>query len=501
MAMREPMNGQPITGNAEPHLLRRFGLLQATALNMTNMIGIGPFITIPALMSALNGRRAMLGWLVAVLITIPDALVWSELGAAMPGSGGSYVYLRDGFGRETFGRLIAFIFVWQFILSGPLEIASGYIGFAQYLNYLWPGMTTDHSPIAGLLNQIIPGITGAQELGGFSLKGALVVVGLGLLCILLLYRRITSIAKITVCLWIGTMLTTGAVIVTGALHFNPKLAFDFPPEGFKFSIGFLLGLGAATRIGVYDYLGYYDVCFIGDEVKDPGRVIPRSILISIVGVALVYVAINLSIVGVVPWREFVPASDPPAPVVSLLMEKTYGARAAGFFTLMVLWTAFGSVFALLLGYSRIPYAAAQDGYFFRVFARLHPTKNFLHISLLVIGTISIVCSFLPLQTVIDALLVTRILVQFIGQVFAVMLLRKRAPEMPRPYRIWLYPLPPLIALAGWLFLFGSADLRLKNYGALTLTLGIVFFLVWSRRTRQWPFAVQGRKESAGPEIT
>ena len=461
------MNNPPTPGTEQhPHLLRRFGLLQATALNMTNMIGIGPFITIPALMSALNGPQAMVGWLVAVLITVPDALVWSELGAAMPGSGGSYIYLRDGFGRETFGRLMAFLFVWQFILSGPLEIASGYIGFAQYLNYLWPGVTTKN---------------------GLSPAGSAVVVCLGILCVALLYRRITSIGKIAVSLWIGTLLTTGAVIVTGALHFNPRLAFDFPPEGFKFSLGFLLGLGAATRIGVYDYLGYYDVCFIGDEVKDPGRVIPRSILISILGVALIYIAINFSIVGVVPWRQFVPATDPPAPVVSLLMEKIYGARVAGFFTLMVLWTAFGSVFALLLGYSRIPYAAAQDGYFFKVFARLHPTKNFPHISLLVIGTISIVCSFLSLQTVIDALLATRILVQFIGQVLAVMLLRKRAPELERPYRMWLYPVPALTALAGWLFLFASADTTLKNYAALTLFLGFVFFLIWSRYTQRWPF--------------
>src|SRR6266480_5163132 len=492
------MNGHPAPGEPPgPHMLRRFGLLQATALNMTNMNGIGPFITIPALMSALNGPRAMLGWVVAVVITVPDALVWSELGAAMPGSGGSYVYLRDGFGRETFGRLMAFLFVWQFILSGPLEIASGYIGFAQYLNYLWPGMTTDHSPIAVLLNKIIPGITGAQELNGFSLKGALVVVGLGLLCLFLLYRRITSIAKIAVCLWIGTMLTTGAVIVTGALHFDPKLAFDFPPEGFKFSLGFLLGLGAATRIGVYDYLGYYDVCFIGDEVKDPGKVIPRSILISIVGVALIYVAINLSIVGVVPWREFVPATDPPAPVVSLLMEKIYGSKVAAVFTLMVLWTAFGSVFALLLGYSRIPYAAAQDGYFFKIFARLHPSKNFPHVSLIVIGVVSVLCSFLSLQTVIDALLVTRILVQFIGQIFVVMLLRERAPGMQRPYRIHLYPLPPLIALAGWLFLFGSAETSLKNYGALALSLGVALFFVWSWRTRRWPFVSASKEVAAG----
>ena len=470
------MNSQPAPGDPQrPHLLRRFGLLQATALNMTNMIGIGPFITIPALMSALNGPQAMVGWLVAVLITVPDALVWSELGAAMPGSGGSYIYLRDGFGRETFGRLMAFLFVWQFILSGPLEIASGYIGFAQYLNYLWPGVTTKH---------------------GLSLAGSVIVIGLGILCIALLYRRITSIGKITVGLWIGTLLTTGAVILTGALHFNPKLAFDFPPEEFKFSLGFLFGLGAATRIGVYDYLGYYDVCFIGDEVRDPGKVIPRSILISIVGVALIYVAINFSIIGVVPWREFVPASDPPAPVVSLLMEKIYGSKVAAVFTLMVLWTAFGSVFALLLGYSRIPYAAAQDGYFFKIFARLHPSKNFPHVSLIVIGVVSIVCSFLSLQTVIDALLVTRILVQFIGQIFAVMLLRERAPGMQRPYRIHLYPLPPLIALAGWLFLFGSAETSLKNYGALALSLGVALFFAWSWRTRRWPFVFASKEVAA-----
>src|SRR5215207_3547364 len=128
--------------SGSPQLHRRFGLLQATALNMSNMIGIGPFITIPLLMSALGGPQALVGWLFALIIVIADGLVWSELGAAMPGSGGSYRYLREGFGRERWGRLVAFLFIWQFILSGPLEIASGYIGFSQYLQYVWPGMTT-----------------------------------------------------------------------------------------------------------------------------------------------------------------------------------------------------------------------------------------------------------------------------------------------------------------------------------------------------------------------
>src|SRR2546428_9045379 len=113
----------------------------------------------------------------------------------------------------------------------------------------------------------------------------LVIAVVGFVNIALLYRRIKSIATITLTLWIGTILTVIVVIVTGALNFNPRLAFDFPPGAFNFSIGFFLGLGAASRVGVYDYLGYYDVCYIGDEVQNPGRVIPRSNLLSTLAVA------------------------------------------------------------------------------------------------------------------------------------------------------------------------------------------------------------------------
>ncbi len=448
---------------SHPHLARRFNLLQATALNMTNMVGIGPFITIPLLMSALGGPQAMIGWLIAMLIAIPDGMVWSELGAAMPGSGGSYLYLREAFGRETFGRLMAFLFIWQFIFSGPLEIASGLIGFIQYSGYFLPNLTT--------------------------LGRNLLATGIGLAAIWLLYRKTDAIAKIAVSLWIGTLLTTAAVIVTGALHFDRKLAFDFPPGAFHLSGKFLLGLGAACRFGMYDYLGYYDICYIGDEVKNPGKVIPRSIIISVAGVALIYLAMNLSIIGVVPWREFVPAEGNRKAdfVVSLFMEKVYGPRIATIFTAMVLWTTVGSVFALLLGYSRIPYAAAQDGYFFRIFGRLHPRKQFPHVSLLVIGGISILCSFVSLGMVIDALMTTRILVQFIGQIFAVTLLRRRAPAGERPYRIWLYPLPSLVALAGWIFIFATSEVKIILFGLGTLAAGMLFFLIWSFATRRWPF--------------
>jgi amino acid transporter len=450
----------------QPQLVRRFSLLPATALNMTNMIGVGPFITIPLLMTALGGPQAMLGWIVALVIVICDGMVWSELGAAMPGSGGSFHYLREAFGRERFGRLMAFLFVWQFVLSGPLEIASGYIGFASYASYIWTGLTR-------------PGVIA-------------LVTAVGLINIALLYRRIHSIAKITISLWVGTLITVLAVIFTGATHFDPKIAFDFPPGAFNFSLGFFLGLGAASRIGIYDYLGYYDVCYIGDEVQNPGHVIPRSILISTAAVAVIYLGINLSIIGVVPWREFVPAGDHPESnfIVSIFMQRIYGTGVATIFTLLVLWTAFGSVFALLLGYSRIPFAAAQSGYFFRAFGRLHPTKDFPYVSLLVLGAISIVAGFFSLGTVIDALIVTRILVQFMGQAFGLMLLRRKAPDMPRPYRMWLYPLPALVALLGWIFVFATTQILVILFGVGVLALGCIAFLLWSWRSKTWPFALE-----------
>jgi amino acid transporter len=462
-----PRSGDAQTLLQQPPLPRRFGLLSATALNMTNMIGVGPFITIPLLMSALGGPQAMLGWIVALVIVICDGMVWSELGAAMPSSGGSFHYLREAFGRARVGRLMAFLFVWQFVLSGPLEIASGYIGFAQYASYIWKGLTR-------------PGLI------------ALVTI-VGLVNIALLYRRIHSIAKITISLWIGTLVTVLAVIVTGALHFNPRIAFDFPPGAFNFSVGFFLGLGAASRIGIYDYLGYYDVCYIGDEVRDPGRVIPRSILISTVAVAVIYLGINLSIIGVVPWREFVPAEGRPGSsfIVSIFMQKIYGTGVATIFTLLVLWTAFGSVFALLLGYSRIPFAAAESGYFFRAFGRLHPTKGFPHISLLILGAISIVAGFFSLGTVIDALIVTRIVVQFMGQIVGLLLLRRQAPDMLQPYHMWLYPVPALVALLGWIFVFATTQIQVILFGVGMLALGCLAFLLWSRNTKGWPFDLAG----------
>jgi basic amino acid/polyamine antiporter, APA family len=439
------LNSTPQT----PHLRRGFGLLQATALNMSNVVGVGPFITIPLMLSTMGGPQVLVGWISGALLAICDGQVWSELGAAWPGSGGSYRFLREAYGPQGWGRLMAFLFIWQFLLSGPLEIASGMIGFSQYATYLMPGVTARQQQF--------------------------LAAGVGLVAVILLYRNIRDIGKLTVTLWAGTVVTMLGIIVLGTPHFNPGLAFSFPPGAFAPSRSFFLGLGAAMGIAMYDYIGYYDVCYIGDEVRDPARVIPRSILYCILATATAYLAIEIVVIGVVPWREAANSSY----IVSDFMQRLYGHKVALLFTVLILWTAFASVFALLLGYSRIPYAAAVDGYFFKVFARLHPTKDFPYISLLTLGAVAIISAFFRLDQVISALLTTRILVQFIGQIFALPLLRKSLPPEQRPYKMVLYPLPAVIAFFGWSYIFLASGWKFIAIGIGTLLAGIaLFYGVW-----------------------
>jgi amino acid transporter len=301
-------------------------------------------------------------------------------------------------------------------------------------------------------------------------------MSVGVLVIVLLYRRVTSIGKLTVALWVGMLVTVLWVIFAGLSHFNTKVVFDFPPNAFRFSTGFVAGLGSATLIAIYDFMGYYDICYVGGEVRNPGRVIPRSIVYSVLAVAAIYALTNLGLIAVVPWREAIHSKF----IASDFMARLYGTRAASGVTVLVLWTALASVFALLFGYSRIPYAAAWNGDFFKAFARLHPTGDFPHISLLVMGGLSIVACLWTLDDVITALVTSRIIIQFIAQIFALSYLRKTRPEMPRPFRMWLYPLPSAIAFVGWWFLFLTSGWKFAGFGLLTLVAGIGAYWIWTR---------------------
>ena len=422
----------------QPELIRGVGLAGATTLNMIDMIGVGPFITISLIVSAAGGPQAMLGWILGAVFALCDGLVWAELGAAMPGAGGSYRYLKEIYGPRTLGRLLSFLFIWQLSFSAPLSVASGCIGLAHYAGYLWPGL--DRTLVEHTLRAGVP-ILGALEVRLVLMPGTFVAIATCAIVVFLLYRRITAVAKIAELLWVGGALAMTWIIVAGFMHFRPALAFDFPPGAFRPSHEFFTGLGAAMLLTTYDYWGYYNVCFLGGEVKDPGRTIPRALILSILAVAALYILMNLAVLGVIPWRELAQhSSDQSNYVMSVFMQRIYGNWAGRAVTGLIMWTAFASVFSLLLGYSRVPYAAALDGNYFRAFARVHPQHRFPTVSLLALGGVAMAFCLLRLADVIAALVVIRILLQFIVQAVGLIVLRKRQPDMPRPFRMWLYPL-------------------------------------------------------------
>jgi amino acid transporter len=463
-----------------PQLRRSLTLPGAVALNMLDMIGVGPFITLPLILGAMGGPQAMLGWVLGAGLALCDGLVWAELGAAMPQAGGSYEFLRRIYGgpdgRGIAGRFVAFLFLFQLTFSAPLSVASGCIGLGQYATYLFPSLAA-HSPIHTLH-------VGAYSAGVAAGPATLVAIGAVLLAVALLYRNLASLRAISATMWIAVMATIAWILFTGATRGHLAQAFSFPPGAFTLTPAFFTGLGSAMLIATYDYWGYYNVTFLGGEVKDPGRNIPRAILISIVLVAAMYLAMNISVLAVLPWQGLVGVQDVGArrAVISVFMQTAYGARfgpALGkVAAVLVMLTAFASVFSLLLGYSRIPYAAARDGEFFRAFGRLHP-KGFPHVSLLTMGAAAICFCFFSLADVIAALVVIRILVQFLMQHIGVIYLRRTQPALKRPFRMWLYPLPPLVAMAGFLYILVERPHFLREVslaGAVIVTGSVVFVL-------------------------
>jgi basic amino acid/polyamine antiporter, APA family len=476
---------------SSPRLIRGIGVGSATALNMIDMIGVGPFITIPLIVGAMGGPQAMLGWILGAGFAICDGLVWAELGAAMPGSGGSYRYLREIYGPKRLGRLLSFLFIWQLSFSAPLSIASGAIGLAGYASYFWPGL--EHQYVARNWSVQLP-VLGNLQLSWLASGATFVAVGVVLLATVLLYRKITSIGWMSKLLLTGVLGTIGWIIVAGLSHFNVARAFSFPPGAFTLSENFFLGLGSAMLIATYDYWGYYNVCFLGDEVKDPGKTIPRALLLSILLVGCLYVVMNVSILGVVPWQEMVQGgqSHQGLYVVSIFMQRLYGSWAANLVTALVMWTAFASVFSLTLGYSRVPYAAALDGNYFRAFARVHPVHRFPLVSLLALGGVAALFCFLSLADVIAALVVIRITLQFLVQAVGLIVLRIRRPDLPRPFRMWLYPLPALAASIGFVFVLISRTNSMKqiNYALVILVSGMTIYMVRAWRNREWPFGTK-----------
>jgi fructoselysine transporter len=436
---------------------RSLGLLQATAINMTDMVGIGPFITLPMVIGMMNGPYFLYAWLAGAVLSMVDAMVWSQLGAAFPKAGGSYNFLKETYGKDKAGKLLSFLFVWQTLIQAPLVIASAAIGFAYYFSYLMP-LTLFWSK---------------------AMSGSVVI-----LIVALLYRKIEDIGKISVVLWVAVILTLFWIIGGGIAHGNFLQPVRQINQGLTFNYAFITALGFASVKSVYSYLGYYNVCHLGSEIKNPGKNIPRSMFISIIGIAILYLLMNISVVSVIPWEQ---AKDSKF-VISAFMQELAGPRAAQVITCLVLLVAFASVFSATLGYSRIPYAAAADGSFFKVFARLHPTGRFPYVSLLFIGSIAFVFSLLfKLSDVINAILAMRILVQFIAQGVGLLLLTKLRKTTEFPYKMPFFPLPIYLAILMWFGILISTGWLMVMGGLITTALGAIVYFIKAKVNAEWPF--------------
>jgi len=468
-------------------LQRRIGLRPAVLFNMLEMIGVGPFITLPLVIAAAGFRLSVWGWVLGAAIAVADGLVWAELGAAFPRAGGSYAFLREIYGPDRAGNWLSFLYVWQLSFSAPLSIASGCIGLASFLGVFWPGI--DGAPVAAW-----PGLHWS----------AFAAAGVCLLVTWMLYRRLSIVTGMAWVLFAGVMAAIAGVIVAGFAHASALGGWHIPPEpagqaaaGLKKALG---SLAQGTLLATYCYWGYYNITYLGGEVKRPEKTIPRSILFSVALVAAFYVLMNLAVLPSLSGAAALGgaaahAGDSAVVRVRLVADiarAAFGGWAGYLIAGLVVWTAFASVFSLLLGYSRVPYAAARDGNYFRFLAAVHPKHGIPHRSLVALGLVAAGFCFLSLTQVITLLVITRILLQFFLQHVGVILLRAQRPEMARPFRMPLYPLPPLVAMAGFVFVVVNRSHALQGLGvAAGIALSGTLIYLWrAKGLGEWPFVAR-----------
>jgi len=444
----------------------RLGLLQAVSVNMAMMVGVGPFITMPLFVSKMGGPHALVAWLVGALVAVCDGMVWAELAGAFPGAGGTFHFYDAAYGRRPVGKLLKFLFVWQFLFSAPLELASGALGFALYLGYLVPG-----------LDMVL--ITWPWSIKAHHL----VAVGVMVSVMLLAWRDVKAAGRLMVLLWLGMLVTVGLMIAgcatqadSGLIRTTTTQFQDALGQAFSGDYRLWIGVGGALAIAMYDFLGYYQVCYMGEEVDQPGRNIPRSILISVLIIGALYFSMNLSLFAVMPWQDVAKSEH----IASDAFERLYGGWAGQAMTGLILWTSLAATYSAILGYSRVPYAAARTGHFFRAFADLHPRHDFPHKSLVFLGLVGSLACLVNLEAVIAALLTSRIAIQFLGQIVTVFHIR-RSPELAArmKFRMPLFPLPALIAFTGWTIVFLTSDWPALIYGGVSLLLGLIAFAVWN----------------------
>lgn len=441
------------------HLDRAIGLVAATATNIIGMVGVGPFLVIPFMLNSMGGPHILYAWMAGALLALCDGLVYAQLGAALPGSGGPYIYLREAYKPFGLGELMSFVFIFQVILVAPLGIASGAVGFADYLRFYWTDMTSlQHDLVAGAVCAAVTAM---------------------------LWRKIQDVGRLAVVLLVVVFVTIGWVVVAGLFRFSLAQAFAFPPEAFRIDADLVAKLGATSILAMYSYGGYNQVCNIAEEVRDPVRTVPQSIVLSIFIVAGLYMLMTVVILGMIPWQE----AKQTRTIASIFIARTFsdpaqGQLAALAMTILIQFVAAASLYAFILGTSRVPFAAARDGHFFSIFARVHPTKHFPHVSLLTVGLVSVPFCFFSLGQLATWTVQVQVLLCFIWQCAGAILLHRYRKDIEQPFTMWLYPLPAVASFVLWLYIFFSGSKEGVLFSFAYLLVAVAAFAVFKKARTQ-----------------
>lgn len=426
--MSKPIESVPATFD------RALGTPALVATNVMAMTGAGPFITIPLLVASLGGSQAMLGWVVGAVMALADGLIWAALAARWPRAGGGYVWLREAL-PDRQGQGASTLFVWQAIVTTPVLMASGALGFAGYAAP-WSGLT--------------------GERNASVVASVLVILATVLLC-----RRTRAVGRLNVllggCAVLVIALAIGAGLVGGHLAALQPTPFHGNWRAF------LAGLGAATLIATYDFTGYQTACSLGEEVLEPARRLPRAVIVSVLLVAALYLPLTASVLAVVPLPQVLASTA----VVSDLIAAVFGRGIAGMATVLILVVTFSSLVALLFGASRILVGAARDGRLPGRFGRLHPRHHYPALPILTLGGLSCLACWLPLDLLIEISTALVVLLQSLPVLYAAW--RGGIAHGALRYSL-------VVAAIGWCFVLGNASsMALTGAGAITLT-GLI--IVW-----------------------
>ena len=444
-------------------LVRGLGLWSATAVVIGDTIGTGIFL-VASDMARIVGSAALVlsAWVLGGIIVLFGAFCYAELGAAFPKAGGPYVYLNRGL-----GPLWGFLFGWMSsFLERPVAMAALAAGFVRFMGFLFPVVFT---PLfTGSIGSYQFTFTAAQPLAAL-----LVLVVTAINCL-----SVQMSGAIQVLLTAFKVVAVLVIVISGLLFGgHASSATVLPPValGWRTIVAVLTALVPA----MWAYNGFNDLGDLGEEIVEPQKNIPRAILLGLFTVGGLYIMANVVYFRVLPFTAVAASQH----VASDVVESLVGHRGATWLTLAMAVSALGALHVVVLTGSRIPFAMARDGLFFNFAQRIHPSFRTPTGSLIFLGVVAALLALSGTYEELYSLFVFSLWIFFGLTALALVLLRRKEPDLVRPYRAWGYPLTPLLfvgaAVALTVNLWMVRPVR-SSLGLAVILAGVPFFYRWSK---------------------